>query len=526
VAGPQGIQGVNAYTTATAPFTVPAIGSTVVISVANASWMVVGELLWIANAGGGGQAGQMQVQAVAGNSVTLLNISVGSGTVGDMLKSVYDTNNNNIVDQAEKVQWSGVQNPPATYTPSAHETTHLPGGSDPIPLASATTAGLMRQVSGNTTDFQDGTNTSQPLQPVIWSARLRSYNAVGNPSFEVDQRHAGTLVPNSANVMIQDRWGGSQAGTMVISGQQVVPSYASVVPGTNFSISRNVLRLTLTTQEVTLGAGDNWNGYQSVEGPAFRELQNDVHSLSVLCRSSVANLKFSIYLQNSAGTYSLVKLCSLGAANTPVLITMPNLPIWPAAGNFTSGPGVIAYYLGITLACGSTYIAPAADVWQSGSFSAAPGMSNFAASPVNSTFDLQFIQHEPGPQCTTLMDCPFSGPNCNLEACQRYFTKSYDYGQIAGTPDQTNQCMASPYGTTAPWTFTTTRFPVLMAKRPTVNIYNPNTGTINQVNQPGIGTLAVSSVSFGEGGIGQINLSANVTQSSPVTFHYVADTGW
>jgi hypothetical protein len=78
VAGPQGIQGVNSYTTATAPFTVPPIGSTVVVSVANASWMVIGEMLWIASAGGGGQAAQMQVQAIAGNSVTLLNVPVGS----------------------------------------------------------------------------------------------------------------------------------------------------------------------------------------------------------------------------------------------------------------------------------------------------------------------------------------------------------------------------------------------------------------------------------------------------------------
>ncbi len=46
----------------------------------------------------------------------------GSGS-GDMLKSVYDADNDGKVDMAnvaDKVDWSGVQNKPATYPPSAH----------------------------------------------------------------------------------------------------------------------------------------------------------------------------------------------------------------------------------------------------------------------------------------------------------------------------------------------------------------------------------------------------------------------
>jgi hypothetical protein len=48
--------------------------------------------------------------------------NTGGGS-GDMLKSVYDTNNNGIVDvaaSANAVEWANVSTKPSTFTPSAH----------------------------------------------------------------------------------------------------------------------------------------------------------------------------------------------------------------------------------------------------------------------------------------------------------------------------------------------------------------------------------------------------------------------
>ena len=48
---------------------------------------------------------------------------VAAETVGDMLKSVYDTNNDGKVDMAEvadNVPWSGVTGKPSTFPPSSH----------------------------------------------------------------------------------------------------------------------------------------------------------------------------------------------------------------------------------------------------------------------------------------------------------------------------------------------------------------------------------------------------------------------
>jgi hypothetical protein len=44
----------------------------------------------------------------------------GGGGSGDMLKSVYDLDNDGIVDAAESAPWSGLTGVPATFPPSAH----------------------------------------------------------------------------------------------------------------------------------------------------------------------------------------------------------------------------------------------------------------------------------------------------------------------------------------------------------------------------------------------------------------------
>lgn len=45
---------------------------------------------------------------------------VAAESSGDMLKSIYDTDNNGVVDAAETVPWSGVIGKPAAFPPSAH----------------------------------------------------------------------------------------------------------------------------------------------------------------------------------------------------------------------------------------------------------------------------------------------------------------------------------------------------------------------------------------------------------------------
>jgi hypothetical protein len=67
----QGPAGLNAFNTTSGAFTVPASGSTVNVNLNDASWVVIGQMVFVAGAGGPGVAGAMFVTAKAGNQITL-----------------------------------------------------------------------------------------------------------------------------------------------------------------------------------------------------------------------------------------------------------------------------------------------------------------------------------------------------------------------------------------------------------------------------------------------------------------------
>ena len=287
-------------------------------------------------------------------------------------------------------------------------------------------------------------------------------------------------------------------------------------------ITRQVFRITLTTAQASLGASDTVHVNQLVEGPQLRELFSDVHSVSLLVRSSVAGLNFGLFIRDSPTTKSLVKLCTIPSANTMTLIPLPNIPIF-SAGNFAIAPGVVGYNIGICLGAGSTLTAPANDTWQSGNFVGAAGQDNFASKPVNSTFDIAFVQHEPGPLCTTFVDKPFSQ---NLDECLRYYQKSYDYDASIGTVNGTGFVMFMQSSTAQ--LSGSIRFPKPMAKVPTMIGYNLTTGAANSVRVSGI-DYAISSFNLpGKSGFGQIFTATLPAVAAGVAgpFHYTADTGW
>jgi hypothetical protein len=390
---------------------------------------------------------------------------------------------------------------------------------------------LVLQAAGGTyakAPFQtiiDSVNANLNTNAAIWSARLRSFNAIGNPTFEVDQRNVGNAVANvGPGVYTIDRWFKGGSGTYQVAMQQNSSGAGSVVPGTNYRISSKYFATTLTTAQPTLAAGDFLVVRQMPEGIQLRELINDVHSLQLLVNSSVA-FSFSIAIRDPALAHSFVHLCTIPTASVWTMIQIPNIPVFPAAGNWSIFPGAQGYDISITLACGSTYIAPAADSWQNGNFLGAPGMGNFVASPVNSTFSIGFIQHEPGALCSTAMDLDFSR---NLDSCLRYYQKTYDYDLAIGTANANADVAISQYSTTLAFGYN--RFHKPMAKIPTVTIYNVTTGAANSVRQTaGVTDYAVSSVNnTGKAGFPSITFAATpaIVAGSSIRCHYTADTGW
>jgi hypothetical protein len=362
----------------------------------------------------------------------------------------------------------------------------------------------------------------------IWSMRLRSFNAIGNPNFEVDQKQAGNTIGIGAAGSGIDRWLSTKVGLASMTGtvQQVNPSGTNItVPGTNFVITARVLRVTLTAQQTTVAAGDYYQINQLVEGPQWRELMGDYHSVQLLVRSTFAGLSFGLCLKDPGpATKTLTKLCTIPNVNTWTLIPLPNLPQWPS-GNFVTTPGSNGYQCGIVLVAGSSLTSPANDTWQNGAFNGALGQSNFAACPTGTQFEIAFVQHEPGPACTTLIDKTFSQ---NLDECLRYYDKSYRYSNAPGSADTGNAVAwwtASGIGQL----FGGVSFKKKMAKAPpTITVYSPVTGAANSVRDytGNVDTAVASILGPSDSGFNGINLSTSAAAARNFQFQWTADTGW
>ena len=360
--------------------------------------------------------------------------------------------------------------------------------------------------------------TKQATTRLIWNQQPRMINVIANPNFEIDQINAGTLVANSRDYAC-DRWWMNNAGTMQVSTQQI--SGVVTVPGTSSIISNSYLRATLTTQQASLGATDGCGFGHSVDAALARMLYGGVHSVSLLVRSSVASLKFSVAMTDVVSTWGLTKLCTMGTANTWTLITLPNLPVWTGSGTFNTTPGISGYIFYITLSAGTTYIG-APDSWISGYKFGATGMDNFASKAVNSTFDIAFVQHEPGAECTTLVAKPWQE---NYEECLRYYCKTYNYNVLPGTI--TSMGMRALISVAA----STGAHGNLQWAKPMVkppggfHAYNHATGAKDGVQDSGLidhGT--VQGVDVGETGMRAITFTTNTPAGvSLVYFHYVAD---
>ena len=404
----------------------------------------------------------------------------------------------------------------AVIQPAFYTSKPTAGSADPTDVALILKSGAYAQVpvsalSGSVTQGQ------------IWSVRQNSYNSIHNPNFEVDQRQCGAAIAPAANMMAIDRWAWGQSfapAVMRFNGQQMSAGIAA--PGSNYFISSKFYRITVTTPQTSLGTNDWAQLRTSIEGPALRELFGGVHSVSLLVRSSIPNLKFGLVLSDPPSAHGYFHLCTIPAANVWTLVTIPNIPLWTAAGNWATSPGVLGYFLGITLVAGPSVIASANDTWITSSASGAIGQSNFAAT-AGATFDVAFVQHEPGSLCSTLMDTPFTD---NLDNCLRFFGKSNPYATKPGTVSSQGVIYAVALANAIPSCYVP--FKKVMAKAPAITGYSDVSGaagTVRDLYAPG--DRAISGlVGVGDGSFGGFNLTTVNATNALYSFHYTSDTGW
>jgi hypothetical protein len=119
----------------------------------------------------------------------------GTGT-GDMLKSVYDTNANNVVDTADSIPWGSVTGKPTTFPAALHAATHLDNGSDPVPMVTASRTGLVPILSSDANTFLNGSgtwSTPQTLTQAQWNYRnILTMADPGSGNLRFDNAIAGS----------------------------------------------------------------------------------------------------------------------------------------------------------------------------------------------------------------------------------------------------------------------------------------------------------------------------------------------
>lgn len=233
---------------------------------------------------------------------------------------------------------------------------------------------------------------------VAYAAKTASQqNLLVNPCGHVSQEN-GATAGTVSGYYAADQW---LSTLNLATGAHSFQNYATL--NRSGSIAR--LQFKVTTAKASLAAGE-WAGILTkVEGTRARALNyqegGSAPLASVLCFA----------LNAPAGTYTValrnagyLNLCYIGAitvtageANADIIRTLPipAPPIGAYSWAYNTSPAI---ELWITLACGSSLIAPATG-WQTGGYVAAPGQTNLFAT-VNNTVQVWDAALYPDPDNT------------------------------------------------------------------------------------------------------------------------------
>lgn len=400
---------------------------------------------------------------------------------------------------------TGTIGPPGLPTLSATSGNTAKLGSDsllytPNPLAPLASGapGILKAVSGNTSDFVDGTGSCQNLgnaiSPTIWSIRQRTCNLVDNPTFEVNQRAPGQTNNGISGGWYLDRW-----PTWCIAGITAAQTQGrTFLSGSTQLVSAAFLRFTVNTQKPSLAATDLVQTSDYIEGPKFYKVSLG-HSVTLVARCTQP-ISFSFNLCDTGAAYSYSVLCQITVPNTVTVFQIPNLS-WSGSSTFSTGQGQVVYQFRICLAAGTSYLPSANNAWVASNTPGAVGMSNFCGLPVGTTFDLLFCQDEPSYACNGLIYPPSFADN--LLGCQRYYAKSSSYGNLTPVAADWRMIGEVISGTVGRCLI---QFPVEMAKAPIMKIWDNQTtlgsvfldaiGSVGSASLTGVTTKLIEAVNF------------------------------
>ena len=340
-------------------------------------------------------------------------------------------------------------------------------------------------------------------------------NRIINGAMVIDQRNAGASVTvNSVayNYTI-DRWFGyGQVADGVFTVQR------STTAPTGFT---NSALFTVTTADSSIGASQIYAFGQKIEGFNVADLgwgtaSAQTVTLSFQVRSSVTGT-YSVTLFNSAFNRGYTATFAVSAANTFETKTITILGDTSGTWLTDNGVGLTLWF---SLGIGSTYTGTAG-AWNAGTTYGATGQVNLIGTN-GATFYITGVQLEKGSTATSFDYRPIG---TELALCQRYFETSYESGNAVGSTS--NPTRSVVWFAQAAQSYNNQRVNFSVSKRgsPSIAIYNPSTGTANEIRNLDVNTN-IAAGSSGASVTGFFAYTANVSVGVSVFlgYHYTASS--
>jgi hypothetical protein len=340
-------------------------------------------------------------------------------------------------------------------------------------------------------------------------------NRIINPGMVIDQRNAGaSITVNNTNLNYSvDRWWGTGKTS---DGVYTMQRSASTPP-TGFS---NFLRVTVTTADASIAAGDTYYMGTKIEGfnvadLSFGSANAQTITISFWARSSVTGT-FSGALLNGAENRSYPFTFAINTANTWEYETITIVGDTTGTWATDNSAGMV---LALDLGSGSNFRAAAGSWVAAGEYGATGAVT--LISTLNATFDITGVQLERGSNATSF---EFRDYGRELILCQRYYEKSYNVDVVPGTATTAGAILFQVSSATQTCFNSQRPFAVQKRATPTITYYNPNSGAINSIRDASASSdfSVLGNFHIGASSTGAVATNSNVTANNQYQAHYTA----
>jgi hypothetical protein len=301
-------------------------------------------------------------------------------------------------------------------------------------------------------------------EPGIFRA---SKNAIINGEFKVWQRNT-SFVPWASGAFGPDRFQNSRIGAAVYSAIQ-----STDVPTNDFLYS---MKLDVTTGNASPGAPDADFFLHKIEGYNFKRFVGQQATFSFWVKASRTGVMTIDFTSSNADRVYAAE------------VTINSAGVWEhktvtLTFNYSGGTWLYTNGLGLTLyfwlLAGSNYRTATPNSWPNTGY-ATTNQANF----IQTTGDYVYLtgmQLEEGTKATDYEHRLFDD---ELQSCQRYYEKSYNYGTVPGTAAGFINCSWIYLASTVNVGGGATSVPYKVRKRTGVTpvLYSPQTGTSGQAH--------------------------------------------